>query len=379
MKHTNRRNRRGLTLAETAVTTATATAGIAILTVTLGAGLGERTGFRSAANLFVLGQAHHAYAMDWVGRQWTVVPDELDEYDGNVVWYNSEVRCLDSIILGNDAGGLLWGYWVGGGTCSGIPGDTGYWNAIGTSIFPPYDLNNMVEFSGSRLIYNARGFRDYVSDNTEDPAFFQPGTLDARLAKAAFDEDVEFIGPYHPRLTGMMVLQPGYSLPASAMWGIDIHRAASAGGWQDPRDTTGGYASPSVDQCLHPDLKTRMVERWWIDGAPGRFNPAFGGGFDGQVNTGSRPGRHWMFNQGHEARSQALFFDGSIATVRTGDAYEDDLQYQKTSGGDGLWSRDTPMGADGLYGSLGVDDFTSFHVLTTDGIRGRDFLSREDG
>ena len=37
------------------------------------------------------------------------------------------------------------------------------------------------------------------------------------------------------------------------------------------------------------------------------------------------------------------------------------------------------MGADGLYGSQGVDAFTSFHVLTTDGIRGRDFLSREGG
>ena len=154
----------------------------------------------------------------------------------------------------------------------------------------------------------------------------------------------------------------------------------SAGGWQDPRDVSGGYASPSVDQCLHPDLKTRMVERWWIDGAPSRFNPFFHtGADDGQVNTSSKPGVHYLFNQGHASRPQTLFFDGSIATVRTGDAYQDDLQYQKTSGGDGLWSRDTTMGPDGYFGSQGVDDFTSFHVLTTDGIRGRDFLSREDG
>ena len=383
MERDKKNRRRGFTLMETSVATTTATVGIAILAVTMGAGLGDRTRMRSAANLFVLGQAHHAYAMDWMGRQWTIVPDELDEYDGDVHWYNNAVRCLDSIILGNDAENRLWGYWVSGSTCeSNIPGSPGTWYSIGFDFFPPYSLS-WRENAGSRLFYNARGFRDYISGNTYDPTFFQPGTIDARLAEGIFDEEVEWPGPFHPRINRFKhqqtILQPGYELAASAMWGLDVHRPMSAGGWQDPRDVSGGYASPSVDQCLHPDLKTRMVERWWIDGAPSRFNPAFVGGFDGQVNPGNRPGTHWMFNHGHEARSQALFFDGSIATVRTGDAYQDDLQYQKTSGGDGLWSRDTTMGPDGYFGSGGVDDFTSFHVLTTNGIRGRDFLSRRDG
>ena len=371
---------------ETTVTITAVTTGIAVLTVTMGAGLGDRTRMRSAANLFIMSQAHDAYAMDWMGRQWTIVPDDFDEYDGSAVLYNQYVRCLDSILIGEDANGWLWGYWVGGGMCdSSIPGNHLSWDNIGNELFPPYSLNgNVGTNGGSRLYYNTRGFRDYVSGNTYDPTFFQPGTIDARLANAVFDEDLEWPGPYNPRLNGnpgpVTLFRPGYEISASAMWGVDVHRAASAGGWQDPRDITGGYASPSVDQCLHPDLKTRMVERWWIDGAPSRFNPFFDtGADDGQVNRGFKPGEHWFFNHGHDARSQTLFFDGSIATVRTGDAYEDDLQYQKISGGDGLWSRDTPMGADGLYGSQGVDDFTSFHVLTTDGIRGRDFLSRESG
>ena len=126
MERDKNNRRRGITLMETSVAITTATVGIAILAVTMGAGLGDRTRMRSAANLFVLGQAHHAYAMDWMGRQWTIVPDELDEYDGDVHWYNNAVRCLDSIILGNDAENRLWGYWVSGSTCeSNIPGSPG--------------------------------------------------------------------------------------------------------------------------------------------------------------------------------------------------------------------------------------------------------------
>ena len=42
---------------------------------------------------------------------------------------------------------------------------------------------------------------------------------------------------------------------------------------------------------------------------------------------------------------------------------------------DGLWSRDTPLGADGYFIDLGFDDSPlSHHVLTTDGILGRDTL-----
>ncbi|MCP4835148.1 MAG: hypothetical protein GY895_10335, partial [Phycisphaera sp.] len=317
---TRGRRRRGLTIQETTVATATATIGITILAVTMGAGLGDRTRMRSAANLFILGQAHDAYAMDWMGRQWTLVPDEFDEYDGNISEYISEVRCLDSILFGNDAENQLWGFWIGGRNCEKkVPGYPGSWNAIGYNFFPPYPLSNTAESFGSRLLYNARGFRDYVSGKTYDPTFFQPGTIDARLTRAVFDEDVEYHGPYHPRLNGgqQSIFLPGYNLSPSAMWGIDVHRAESAGGWQDPRDIAGGYASPSVDQCLHPDLKTRMMERWWIDGAPSRFNPLFDtNADDGQVNGGFMPGVHWFSNLGHEARSQTLFFDGSIATVR---------------------------------------------------------------
>ncbi|MAC20665.1 MAG: hypothetical protein CMJ23_13520, partial [Phycisphaerae bacterium] len=136
-----KRRRRGLTVSETVVGLVSLATGFCLLVTTLGAGAADRTQTRSAANLILLGVAHHTYAMDWMGRQWTLVPDEFDEYDGNVVEYNNEVRCLDSILLGNDADGQLWGWWIGGGTCEGnLPGDFGYWNAVGDTFLPPYPL-----------------------------------------------------------------------------------------------------------------------------------------------------------------------------------------------------------------------------------------------
>jgi hypothetical protein len=46
--------------------------------------------------------------------------------------------------------------------------------------------------------------------------------------------------------------------------------------------------------------------------------------------------------------------------------------------GAGLWSRDTPFGAEGYLTTDGYDFAeTSFHVLTIDGARGRDTIGRE--
>lgn len=56
---------------------------------------------------------------------------------------------------------------------------------------------------------------------------------------------------------------------------------------------------------------------------------------------------------------------------------DDAAVLKSTRGVDGLWSRDTPFGVDGYFGAQAFDDTrNSFHILTTDGITGRDFLRR---
>jgi hypothetical protein len=45
--------------------------------------------------------------------------------------------------------------------------------------------------------------------------------------------------------------------------------------------------------------------------------------------------------------------------------------------GVGLWSRDTPLGNNGYFVEHGFDGSPiSHHILTTDGIRGRDTISK---
>ena len=44
----------------------------------------------------------------------------------------------------------------------------------------------------------------------------------------------------------------------------------------------------------------------------------------------------------------------------------------------GLWTRDTPFGTDGYFIADGYDfAATGYHILTTEGLRGRDTVGRE--
>ena len=52
----------------------------------------------------------------------------------------------------------------------------------------------------------------------------------------------------------------------------------------------------------------------------------------------------------------------------------------RAQSGDGLWSRDTNFGRNGYQHEAGYDQAeTSFHILTTGGIKGRDILAKEGG
>jgi len=51
---------------------------------------------------------------------------------------------------------------------------------------------------------------------------------------------------------------------------------------------------------------------------------------------------------------------------------------RQTGDGVGLWTRDTPFGTGGYFIDAGYDfAASSYHILTTNGIRGRDTVGRE--
>ena len=80
-----------------------------------------------------------------------------------------------------------------------------------------------------------------------------------------------------------------------------------------------------------------------------------------------------------------LFYDGHVDLVGVLEAMRADGRQVAQSDGTGLWSRDTAFGDDGYWisrgyddtpGTPGIDGGTSFHILTTGGILGRDVTGK---
>ena len=110
-----------------------------------------------------------------------------------------------------------------------------------------------------------------------------------------------------------------------------------------------------------------MLEHNWLQHPPTACNPNF---IATSPFTDCEP---YYFNHGFESRPVTLFYDGHTGAVGTAAAQQADRQHLAQAGY-GLWSRDTPFGADGYFISDGYDTgaSTSFHILTTNGILGRD-------
>ena len=95
-----------------------------------------------------------------------------------------------------------------------------------------------------------------------------------------------------------------------------------------------------------------------------------------QANLRNLGTAHEAFNHARDSVPMTLFYDGHVAGLGVREAEAADSRHRRQAGY-GLWSPDTGMGEDGYFISYGYDfAATSFHILTTDGIRGRDISSR---
>jgi hypothetical protein len=146
-------------------------------------------------------------------------------------------------------------------------------------------------------------------------------------------------------------------------------RAPEDGGWQDPFSLASGLRVPSMSQARYPDLKTHMLEHHWLQQRRAVCNPSFATG----TYEGCEP---YFYNHSWESVPMTLFFDAHVGGLGVREAESADSR-MSVQAGRGLWSRDTPMGSDGYFIAEGYDfASTSFHTLTTEGIKGRDKLSR---
>ena len=333
------------------------------------AGAGGNAGIQqSMSNLVAQSAAHLMYAADWNGRQVTQVVDDLGFYGGDISAYNAALGCGDG---GNDPGDptchppIIAGL---GPTQSGTWVIWAFWSQLSNNggfqpmNFPgPPNESAALDGWGHWRFPQSRPIHDYLNGRYQDPVFYAPN-------------DTSVVGPIEDCLgqAPEFVAYPVNCNPASssyarspaAMFHPDVFRSNANGGWQAPYELDHGYESPGLFQATYPDLKTHLIEHSWVQNPPAPCNPVF---------SGCEP---YYFNQGIDSAPVTLFFDGHIRLLPNSEVLFADLQVLAQTGQvDGLWHRGTPFGSSGYFINEGFDGVPlSHHVLTTDGILGRDTL-----
>ena len=322
----------------------------------------------SLNNLIALGVAHATYAADWNGRQFTNVVDDLSWYGDNESeayqnYENYHGEDHPAVLLGwgcrEDGSGCgLWGYWMD---------MSGNWGMCQPMVWPGGPAH--LEAFGVFRIPNAKPFHDYVAGRFYEPTFYAPNdTVPYGLVEPFFDSPYEFVVGDNP--TQLPYLS-SYCFSPAAMFkpAVMAHPGPNPlDGWHNPWDLYAGFESPGFYHTLYPDLKTQIIEHHWNQNAPADpCNPNWEDG----TYEGCEP---YYFNHALVSEPATLFYDLSARLLPNSEVLAAD-EWMINQVGYGLWSRDTPLGEDGYFIDLGYDGTPlSHHILTTDGILGRDTL-----
>ncbi|MHC4428330.1 MAG: hypothetical protein ACYS0D_06970, partial [Planctomycetota bacterium] len=316
---------------------------------------------QSMSNLAAISVAHALYAWDLNGRQLTYSRDDLGFYDSVDDWgaahggcdTTGDPGCHPSITAGFSCDAVLYGYW------SWSSGYTQW--AFEPANFPEDGLESVNAWGTFRLI-NSNPFHNYLNGRYQDPLYYAPNDV------GVFSEVVPCLGSPCEFLPfadsgNCNPAWSSYSMSPAAMFHPDVMRSNAAGGWQDPWSLDYGFESPSLFQALYPALKTLTIEHHWNQDPPDIYNP----------NT-FEP---YYFNHGIDSTPLALFYDGGVRLFPNTEALAADQQIlDQTGGTDGLWHRGTPFGEEGFFITDGYDGAPiSHHILTTNGILGRDTLA----
>ena len=319
---------------------------------------------QSVSNLRSLATSNEAYAGDWGDRQYTAIPDDAGLAGGDCAQYLAQIACPPQQFIGRDTFGI-WGYFLGSsGRCASYHWPEACFNWM---VYVPIHFGTAANPGGgsgfgSFRIPGVMRFASYVNGRFYDPALYAPKDV-----VAINEVERYFQSPAQFTHDGIHYADSSYCWSPAAMWDPKVlgrnQTSLTGHGYTNPGSLPGGYRSPSVSRCRYPSLKTRMIEHNWLQNTPDSpINPNFTG------NTTA-----WFFNHGYNSAPASLFFDGHVELVGCQRA----MQAEQRTGE--LWSRNTPFGSGGYYGSVSYDFLvdTSFHILTTDGIEGRDVLGAE--
>jgi hypothetical protein len=197
-----------------------------------------------------------------------------------------------------------------------------------------------------------------------------------------FDHPDEFpiIPPPAPNGT---VRWSSYCYSAAAMFNPQVlGKNANGGFYNDPWTIPSGFKSPGMSQAQFSSLKTHVLEHHWLQNRKKECHPSV----TGSPYEGCGP---YLFNGAFSSAPVALFYDGHVGIAGQTVAIEANARMAIQSGvsNHGLWSLNTGLGpnlnqggayAENLNGGYFMNlcqdwSSTSYHVLTIDGIKGRDF------
>ena len=364
-----RASHRAFTIVELLVVVSIIALLVALLLPAVAKGRDKALISQSVSNLKNLASSNEIYAGDWNDRQFTACPDDAGMVNGNCDQYKAQIACPPQQLLGWDVNGAMWGYFLGSsGKCARYGWPEACYNWI---IYIPMDFGTGPNPGGgnsygSFRMPGVKAFSAYVGKRFYDPTFYAPkDVLPISNVTKYFTSAAEF------SYDGTNYEDSSYCWSPAAMFDPKVFgrngSTLNGQGYTDPNTLKTGYKSPPVSRAKYPTLKTRMIEHNWLQNTPDTpVNPNFAGG--------KTP---WMFNHGYNSAPACLFFDGHIELVGCQRSMQADQRVAPANGS--VWSKNTPFGSGGYYGGQSYDFLvnTSFHIMTTDGIEGRDVLGAE--
>ena len=301
----------------------------------------------SQNNLRQISTSTNLYASEWNDRQWTMAPDNYAQWGSHAQYLanapppaHSQDPQLPFLILGWADGGI----WVYNGLNEPIDFDNGF---------------------GFFRVPNAKQLSQYVNGQFYDWTYYAPkDRVVTDLVGTLLDNPGEYD---FFSLTDEW--WSSYCLSPAALLNPDV--LAGSNDDADPWALPAGFRCPTMGAAKYAELKTHIIEHHWLQNTrPAVCNPAFPSG----TYNGCEP---YYFNGGHESVPMCAFYDGHVQGLGVQAAFANDNRIRQADG-IGLWHRGTAMDDGGYFmNQSGWFNFlaqTSFHILTTDGIYGRDHL-----
>jgi prepilin-type N-terminal cleavage/methylation domain-containing protein len=356
---------RGFTIIELLVVVSIIALLVGILLPAIGKARDQAQLTKSQANVKQLGTAVSTYGAEWNDRQVTWITDNFSKYGANPAaafagYQTATGQPHPWAILGYGQG-VIW-----------------VWALAGTTYLPA-DFSQTATKFGTFRLPNSRAFSQYLNGRFYDPIFYAPKDKAVMgSVERWFDHPDEYVSS---ATTGGQKWS-SYCFSPAAMVSPDVLSLNKTTDqyYTSPWDLGAGWRSPALGQASYPDLKTNILEHHWLQNSKKTCNPYFAS----NPYDGCQP---FFFNGSIDSTPVTLFFDGHIAGMGQRDSVEANHRVATQNGrptDGGLFSVNTAWagqyadyGTGGYYTDACLDwTSTSYHILTIDGIKGRDNLGR---